>query len=129
MDPRRRVSIVDDTEAVVGTAHSAVATSRCQVATTASAAQALPQTRSFKAGLVWLDIQTPAMGGIAFTCPRKADRPARHIVVVAFTACAIKITCLGGCATRQLVQTRVHDTDSAPGAPASAHAGGQGAQA
>ena len=90
MEARRRVMIVDDTEAVVDMAHFVMRTANYQVATAASAALALLQIPVFKPDLVLMDIQMPLMDGIALTRQLKADPLTQHIIIVAFTAYASK---------------------------------------
>jgi len=55
-----------------------------------SGEEAMLSCRSTPPDLVLMDIQMPGMDGLALTRRLKADAATRHIVIVAFTAYAMK---------------------------------------
>ena len=54
------------------------------------AEQALARLPAFAPDLILMDIQLPGIDGLALTQQLKADPATRHIVIVAFTAYAMK---------------------------------------
>jgi two-component system cell cycle response regulator DivK len=60
------------------------------VAAAGDAAQAIEQVERFKPQLVLMDIQLPGVDGLTLTRQLKADPATRQIVIIAFTAYAMK---------------------------------------
>ena len=61
-----------------------------EVETAADASQALLKLPVFAPDLILMDVQMPVMDGIELTRRLKADPATKHIVIVAFTAYALK---------------------------------------
>ena len=62
----------------------------CSVRTAGDAIQALAHIRAQRPAVILMDIQLPGMDGVALTRQLKADAATRDIVVIAFTAYAMK---------------------------------------
>ena len=90
MSAAPRVLVVDDNALNVELVRFVLGAAGFDVASAADAAQALVVLPSFDPALVLMDIQMPGMDGIELTRRMKADAATRHIVVVAFTAYAMK---------------------------------------
>ena len=60
------------------------------VESTSDANNAILQVSAFQPDLILMDIQMPGIDGLELTARLKADPSMRHIVVVAFTAFAMK---------------------------------------
>ncbi len=91
----KRVLIVDDTDAIVELTKFVMIAAGYEVATAATAHQALLHIMEVRPELVLMDIQMPVMDGIELTRRLKADPLTRHIIIVAFTAYAVKGDALG----------------------------------
>ena len=85
-----RVLIVDDNLATVELTTFVLDAAAFVVASTTDANNALLQISAFRPDLILMDIQMPGMDGLELTGRLKADPSMRHIVVVAFTAFAMK---------------------------------------
>ena len=87
---RPRVLIVDDQVLNIELAAFVLRNADFEVACASSARQALAQVQAFRPELILMDIQLPDIDGLALTQQFKADPATRHMVVVAFTAYAMK---------------------------------------
>jgi CheY-like chemotaxis protein len=87
---RPRVLVVDDNALNVELASFALAGAGFAVASATDAGQALLSIADFAPQLILMDIQMSGVDGLALTRRIKADAATAHIVVVAFTACAMK---------------------------------------
>ena len=85
-----RVMVVDDNEMFIEMARFVLTAAAYVVETASDASHALAQIPVFRPDLILMDIQMPVMDGIELTRRLKADPATRHIVVVAFTAYAVK---------------------------------------
>ena len=85
-----RVLVVDDHALNLELASFVLASDGLQVSTAADADQALALVASFRPHLILMDIQMPGMDGLALTRLLKQCEATRHIVVIAFTAFAMK---------------------------------------
>ena len=85
-----RVLVVDDNVLNVELASYVLGADGFEVAAATDAMQALAELPKFDPVLVLMDIQMPGMDGVALTRRLKGDAATRHIVVVAFTAYAMK---------------------------------------
>lgn len=85
-----RVLVVDDHVLNLELASFVLAADGFEVATAIDADQAQELVASFQPELVLMDIQMPGMDGLTLTRLLKADVRTRHLVVVAFTAFAMK---------------------------------------
>ena len=86
----KRVLIVDDNAMNITIASVVLVAEDFIVKSAADAAKAQQMVASFQPDLILMDIQMPGMDGLALTRLLKADPRARHIVVVAFTAFAMR---------------------------------------
>ena len=85
-----RVLIVDDNEMFIEMAKFVLAAAAYEVEASSDAGQALLQIPVFLPDLILMDVQMPGMDGIELTQQLKADPATKHIVIVAFTAFALK---------------------------------------
>jgi two-component system cell cycle response regulator DivK len=85
-----RVLVVDDNELNLELARFALADAGFEVASALDAAQAHLRIADFAPQLILMDIQMPGVDGLTLTLRLKSDAATAHIVVVAFTACAMK---------------------------------------
>lgn len=85
-----RVLIVDDNELNVELARFVLTQAGIQVAAVLDANQALDQVERFAPDLILMDIQMPGRDGIELTRELRAREPRRQLVIVAFTAYAMK---------------------------------------
>ena len=87
---KARVLIVDDDLATIMLAKFVLSAASFVVESTSDPMHAILLISAFKPDLILMDIQMPEMGGLELTRRLKADPLLRHIVVVAFTAFAMK---------------------------------------
>ena len=85
-----RVLIVDDNQMFIDIASFALRAAAYEVDSANDASQALVQIDSFMPELILMDVQMPVMGGIQLTKRLKADPTTSHIVILAFTAYALR---------------------------------------
>ena len=85
-----RVLVVDDNRVFLDLAKAALVAADYAVDTAPSAADALVQITTFMPDLILMDVQMPVMDGIQLTQRLKADPTTQHIVIVAFTAYALR---------------------------------------
>ncbi len=85
-----RVLIVDDNEMFIEMVKFVLSAAAYDVEAAADASAALLQIPVFLPDLILMDVQMPVMGGIELTQRLKADPATKHIVIVAFTAYALK---------------------------------------
>jgi CheY-like chemotaxis protein len=85
-----RVLIVDDNELNLELASFLLTASGMVVATAHDAASAQHQVAVFQPDLVLMDIQLPGVDGLEITRRLRADPATRSLVIVAFTAYAMK---------------------------------------
>ena len=85
-----RVLIVDDNSINVELTELLLEQAGFAHATAVDANDALARIPVFAPDLILMDIQMPGMDGLALTRRLKADPATRHIVIVAFTAYAMK---------------------------------------
>jgi len=85
-----RVLIVDDNRINVDLTEFLLEQAGFAYATAVDANDAQAQIPVFAPDLILMDIQMPGMDGLALTRRLKADAATRHIVIVAFTAYAMK---------------------------------------
>jgi two-component system cell cycle response regulator DivK len=85
-----RVLVVDDDAATVELTRFVLAAAAFVVESTTDSTNALFLISTFQPDLILMDIQMPAIDGLELTRLLKADPSLRHIVVVAFTAFAMK---------------------------------------
>jgi CheY-like chemotaxis protein len=85
-----RVLVVDDNDIFIEMARFVLEAAGYVVQSAAGAAQALAILPVFRPDLILMDIQMPVTDGFELTRQLKADAATRHIVIVAFTAFAIK---------------------------------------
>ncbi len=85
-----RVLVVDDNPLNVELALAVLAADGMQVETALDATEAAQRLAEFKPDLVLMDIQLPGVDGLTLTRQIKADPASRHVVVLAFTAYAMK---------------------------------------
>ena len=85
-----RVLIVDDNELNLELASFLLQSNGLLVATAADGMNALAQVAAFGPDLVLMDIQLPLLDGLEVTRRLRADPATRGLVIVAFTAYAMK---------------------------------------
>ena len=85
-----RVLVVDDNLVFLELAKAALVAADYAVQTAPSAADALSQLPVFLPELILMDVQMPVMDGMELTRRLKADAATQHIVIVAFTAFALR---------------------------------------
>ena len=85
-----RVMVVDDNALNIELVSFVLGADGFEVAAALDAEQALAQLPAFAPALVLMDIQMPGTDGLELTRRLKADAATRHIVIVAFTAYAMK---------------------------------------
>ena len=89
MNPAR-ILIVDDNALNTELVRFVLDEAGHTVETAESADDALPRITAFKPTLILMDIQMPGMDGLELTRRLKADEATRGIVIIAFTAYAMK---------------------------------------
>lgn len=90
MNAAPRVLVVDDNALNVELVMFVLSDDGITVAAATDAADALQQIPQFRPELILMDIQMPGVDGLELTRRLKADPATRHIVIVAFTAYAMK---------------------------------------
>ena len=85
-----RVLVVDDSPLNVELAHFVLTAAGFEVLTAVDGVQALDVIAQVRPALILMDVQLPDIDGLALTCRLKADPATRDIVIVAFTAYAMK---------------------------------------
>ena len=85
-----RVLIVDDNLATLELTKFVLDAAGCVVESTSDAMNAMLLIATFKPDLILMDIQMPGIDGLELTRRLKAEASMHHIVVVAFTAFAMK---------------------------------------
>ena len=85
-----KVMIVDDNTLNVELVSFVLGEAGFELAVALDAEQALATLPAFGPELVLMDIQMPGMDGLALTRRLKSDPATRHIVILAFTAYAMK---------------------------------------
>ena len=85
-----RVLVVDDNFMNVEMASYVLSANAITVETAEDAQEALAKIPGFKPDLILMDIQMPGMDGVMLTQRLKADAATRQIIVIAFTAYAMK---------------------------------------
>ena len=86
----RRVLIVDDNPLNVTLAQVVLCADGFNVDSAADADAAVQRIAAFRPELILMDIQLPGVDGLELTRRIKAEPSTRHIVVVAFTAFAMR---------------------------------------
>jgi CheY-like chemotaxis protein len=82
--------IVDDNALNVTLARAVLRADGFEVETATDALEAVAQIEAFEPELILMDIQLPGVDGLALTRRIKADPSTQHIVIVAFTAFAMR---------------------------------------
>jgi CheY-like chemotaxis protein len=85
-----RILVVDDNVLNVELVKFVMGTEACQIDVAPNADAALRLIASFHPHLILMDIQMPGMNGLDLTRRIKGDPATRHIVIIAFTAYAMK---------------------------------------
>jgi two-component system, cell cycle response regulator DivK len=85
-----RVLIVDDNPMNVAISQVVLAAADFEIDSAVNAIEARQRVAAFKPDLILMDVQMPGMNGLELTRLLKADPATRHIVVVAFTAFAMR---------------------------------------
>ncbi len=85
-----RLLIVDDNPLNVLIAREVLSADGFEVEAAADAEEAVQQIGAFGPELILMDIQLPGMDGLALTRRLKAELATQHIVIVAFTAFAMR---------------------------------------
>ncbi len=85
-----RVLIVDDNAMNVIIAQVVLNADGFEVESATDAREALQQIGAFRPELILMDIQLPGIDGLELTRQIKAELSSRHIVIVAFTAFAMR---------------------------------------
>ncbi len=85
-----RVLVVDDNEMNIVIAEAALIADGVEVDSASNAQEALARIASFRPDLILMDIQMPGVDGIELTRQLKADPAAQHMIIVAFTAFAMR---------------------------------------
>ena len=85
-----RVLIVDDNAMNVTLASFVLCADGFEVESAADAREAVQQISAFRPDLILMDIQLPGVDGLDLTRQIKAEPSMQHIVVVAFTAFAMR---------------------------------------
>jgi CheY-like chemotaxis protein len=85
-----RALVVDDHPLNVDLAAFVLAAKHFEVATATDADSARVQLLRFRPDVVLMDIQLPGVDGLALTREWKSDPATRHVIIIAFTAYAMK---------------------------------------
>ncbi|MEY4562250.1 MAG: hypothetical protein RLZZ618_1527 [Pseudomonadota bacterium] len=86
----KRVLIVDDNELNLELASFLLTSEGLEVATAPDGESALAQVAAFQPDLVLMDIQLPEIDGLEVTRRLRADPATRSLIIIAFTAYAMK---------------------------------------
>lgn len=86
----RRVLVVDDHPMNVTIASEVLLVEGFEVDSAEDAVEAMQKIVSFRPELILMDIQLPGTDGLELTRQIKADPSLQHIVIVAFTAFAMR---------------------------------------
>jgi CheY-like chemotaxis protein len=125
--PGERILIVDDTHTNLKLARVLLEAEGYTVETAMNAEEALERIREHAPRLILMDIQLPGMDGLTLTRRLKSDPATKEIVVLAFTAYAMKgdeeRTRAAGC---DGYVSKPIDADSLPGVIARHLAAGPG---
>jgi two-component system cell cycle response regulator DivK len=90
MSEPQRVLIVDDNLMNLDLVTFILEAASFEVSSAPDAVTALDRIPRFKPDLILMDVQMPGMDGLELTHRLKADPATSHIVIVAFTAYAMK---------------------------------------
>lgn len=90
MKPASRVLVVDDNALNIELVMFVLGDDGFTLASATDAADALRQIPLFRPELILMDIQMPGVDGLELTRRLKADPATHHIIIVAFTAYAMK---------------------------------------
>lgn len=90
MSEASRVLVVDDNPLNSELAAAVLSADGLQVEVAANATETALRMAEFRPDLVLMDIQLPGIDGLTLTRRIKADPANRHVVVLAFTAYAMK---------------------------------------
>ena len=85
-----RVLIVDDKALFIELAQVVLRAASYEVESATDASQALLKLPVFMPDVILMDVQMPVTDGIELTQQLKADPKTKHIVIVAFTAYALR---------------------------------------
>ena len=85
-----RILVVDDNLATRALTTFVLDAAGLEVASAVDADTATSQVAGFAPDLILMDIQLPGLDGLQLACRFKADPATRHIVIIAFTAFAMK---------------------------------------
>ena len=85
-----RVLVVDDNPLNAELARAVLAADAMDVELAVDATEAALRMAEFRPALVLMDIQLPGVDGLTLTRQIKADPANRHVIVLAFTAYAMK---------------------------------------
>lgn len=85
-----RVLVVDDNEATLELTRFVLEAAGFVVESTTDSINAILLISTLRPDLILMDIQMPGLDGLELTRKVKADHSLRHIVVIAFTAFAMK---------------------------------------
>jgi two-component system, cell cycle response regulator DivK len=85
-----RVLIVDDNPMNIAISEVVLLAANFEIESAGNAVEARQRVAAFKPDLILMDVQMPGMDGLELTRMLKADLATRHIVVVAFTAFAMR---------------------------------------
>jgi len=85
-----RILVVDDNPLNVELAIAVLAADGMDVEVAVDATEAARRMAAFRPDLVLMDIQLPGVDGLTLTRQIKADPAHRHVIVLAFTAYAMK---------------------------------------
>jgi CheY-like chemotaxis protein len=86
----RRILVIDDNAMNVELVEFVLTAAGYEVATAESAEQGFARIAQQRPNLILMDIQMPGLDGLEMTRRLKADPATREIVIVAFTAYAMK---------------------------------------
>ncbi len=88
--PQHRVLIIDDNDLNIQLATFVLSQAEFTIDCAADATLGLAKITECRPDVILMDIQMPGVDGLTLTRRLKADPATRHIVVVAFTAYAMK---------------------------------------